>query len=191
MSDSFTPARLADRAQIQDVMHRWCRAVDRLDIAAMPALFHPDMQDNHGAFRGGREELMAWIGQRHKTITFSLHQVSNIVIEFAGPDLALVETVFLAIQRYSPEARDSLAQSSGGKLGQPGTATDVMGTGRYVDRFERRDGVWKIARRTVVSGWKRMDAVDPDGPAPLPGWEVQRRDASDFIFRERAALGIE
>lgn len=190
MVDQYSPARLADRAQIQDVMHRWCRAVDRLDVAAMPALFHPDLYDNHGAFNGGLEGLMAWISERHKTITFSLHQVSNMLIEFAGPDLALVETTFVAIQRYSPEARESLAQTSGGKLGQPGMATDVMGTGRYVDRFERRDGSWKIARRTVVFGWKRMDPVDPDGPRAPPGAQVQRRDASDFIFQERAALGI-
>lgn len=186
----YSPERLSDRAQIQDVLHRWCRAVDRLDLAAMPALFHPDLHDNHGAFQGGLDALMGWIAQRHQTIVFSLHQISNILIEFAGPDLALAETTYLAIQRYTPEARESLAQSSGGRLGTPGQATDVMGTGRYVDRFERRDGAWKVARRTVVMGWKRMDTVDADGPTMLPGWEVQRRDRSDYVFRARAELGI-
>jgi hypothetical protein len=31
---------------------------------------------------------------------------------------------------------------------------------RYVDRYERRDGQWKIARRTVVHDWTRVDPVD-------------------------------
>jgi len=188
--DPYSPERLADRARIQDIMLRWCRAVDRLDLAVMPELFHEDMQDNHGSYRGDRAGMIRWIGERHQSITFSMHLVSNILIEFSNPDLALVETTILSAQRYAPEARESLAQSSGGKLGEPGMATDVTGSARYVDRFERRDGKWKIARRTVVFGWKRMEPVPADGPAPLPAWEIQRRDGSDFIFRERAALGI-
>ena len=30
MTNDYSPERLADRAQIQDVMYRWCRAIDRL-----------------------------------------------------------------------------------------------------------------------------------------------------------------
>ena len=35
--------------------------------------------------------------------------------------------------------------------------------GRYVDRFERRHGEWRIAERTVVVDWQRIDRVyEPD-----------------------------
>jgi hypothetical protein len=32
--DDYSPARLADRFMIQDLIYRWCRAVDRLDLRA-------------------------------------------------------------------------------------------------------------------------------------------------------------
>ena len=32
--------------------------------------------------------------------------------------------------------------------------------GRYVDRFERRDGEWKIAHRTVVHEWDKVEHVE-------------------------------
>jgi hypothetical protein len=34
----------------------------------------------------------------------------------------------------------------------------VLG-GRYVDRFERRDGEWRIAARITVHDWSRIDPV--------------------------------
>ncbi len=32
------------------------------------------------------------------------------------------------------------------------TGDDVLG-GRYIDRFERRDGEWRIARRVLLLDW--------------------------------------
>ena len=40
--------------------------------------------------------------------------------------------------------------------------------GRYVDRFERRDGEWRIARRTVVYDWideRKREALKQDDAA--------------------------
>jgi hypothetical protein len=42
-----------------------------------------------------------------------------------------------------------------------GTATqDLTFGGRYVDRFERQEGVWKIAHRQVILEWSRLDPVE-------------------------------
>lgn len=189
-SDSYSAARIADRLEIQDNLFRWSRAIDRLDYDAIRSVFHPDAIDSHGPYVGGIEGLIAWIRERHKTITFSLHQLSNILIEFSGPDSALVETTVCTIQRYLPEGKDGLAQLSGGKRGKEGSITDVKSSSRYIDRVERRNGEWKIAGRTVVMGWRSMEDVGPDAPQMMPDWHVQKRDGSDFIYRERAALGI-
>jgi hypothetical protein len=83
--NDYSPERIADRMQIQDTMYRWCRSVDRLDFDAMRQVFHPEAVDHHGAFDGGVEGLIDWIGNRHRTIPFSMHAVSNMLIEFAGP----------------------------------------------------------------------------------------------------------
>jgi len=58
-ADDYSPERLADRAAITDVMYRWCRAVDRLDVEGIRGVFHPDAIDNHGPFIGIVDEVMA------------------------------------------------------------------------------------------------------------------------------------
>ncbi|TFZ02922.1 nuclear transport factor 2 family protein [Ramlibacter henchirensis] len=190
INDDYSAERVADRLAIQDVMFRWCRAVDRLDFSAIKEVFHPDAIDDHGIYSGNVEGLVAWIRQRHEKIPFSMHQVSNMLIEFASPDSALAETYIWSVQRYSADGKASLAQLSGGAEGKPGGESDMFGAHRYIDRFERRDGLWKIIHRTVVMGWRTIVDVDPNGPQMLPQWTVARRDQEDFVFAERQRLGI-
>lgn len=190
IQDDFSPARVADRLQIQHVMAKWCRAVDRLDYDGIRAVFHPDAIDTHGAYNGGVDGLVDWIRNRHSNIPFSMHAVSNMLIEFAGPDLALVETYVRTTQRYPADAREKLDQLAGGKAGAREGGMDLMTCSRYVDRFERRQGEWRIAARTLVADWKQFVPVPAELPKPPPGWETGRRDQEDFVFRERRALGI-
>jgi len=189
-ANDYSPERLADRAQIQDVMYRWCRAVDRLDVEGIRGVFHPDAIDNHGPFVGGVDALIAWLTDRHRTIPFSMHLVSNMLIEFAGPDRALAETYIFATLRYSAEGKAALAAFTGGVAGGQGSATDSLAWARYIDRFERRGGEWRIARRTVAFDSSLMTDVPPDAPAFDPSWAVGRRDKDDPIYKERAAMGI-
>jgi hypothetical protein len=188
MNDDYSPERIADRMQIQDTMYRWCRSVDRLDLEAMRDVFHPEALDHHGAFDGNVDGLVAWIGERHRGIPFSMHAVSNMLIEFAGPDLALVETYVRTTQRYPAEAAHALSQLTGGKVLDG--AMDLLTCSRYVDRFERRVGAWKIRERTLVADWKQVAPVAAHAPQPVRGWASGQRDQDDFIFRERRALGI-
>mgnify|MGYP003576867850 FL=1 len=187
---AYSPHRIADRMQIQDCMYRWCRAVDRLDYEGMRASFHPDAVDRHGAFDGDIDGLVEWIRGRHAAIPFSMHAVSNMLIEFAGPDRALVETYVRTTQRYPAEARRALDQLAGGRGGSGDGAMDLLTCSRYVDRFERRDGEWKIALRTLVADWKQFVEVPQGQPKPPASQEVGRRNDDDFIYRERRALGI-
>ena len=186
----YSPDRIADRMQIQDCMYRWCRAVDRLDYEGMRASFHPDAVDRHGAFDGDIDGLVEWIRGRHAAIPFSMHAVSNMLIEFAGPDRALVETYVPTPQRHPPGARRALQQLAGARGGGGDGAMDLLTCSRYVDRFERRDGEWKIALRTLVADWKQFVEVPQGQPKPPASQEVGRRNDDDFIYRERRALGI-
>ena len=191
IQDDYSPGRIADRLQIQDCMYRWCRAVDRLDFSGIRDVFHPDAVDLHGAFNGPVDGLVEWIRERHAGIPFSMHAVSNILIEFAGPDLALVETYVRTTQRYPAEARAALDQLAGGKASAAGGGMDLMTCSRYVDRFERRaDARWKIAKRTLVADWKQFVPVPADMPQPPASQETGRRSQDDLVFRERRALGL-
>lgn len=188
--NDYSPERVADRLAIQDVMLRWCRAVDRLDVEAIRDVFHADGHDNHGPYSGGVDGLIDWVRARHKGIPFSSHQVSNMLIEFAGPDIALAETYARTIQTYPPEARASLVQLVGSNEKLPDGEVDYFTSSRYIDRFERRNGVWKIRERTVVSDWKRVVPVPATAPSAPGAVARGRRDQEDVLFRERSKLGL-
>ena len=76
--------RLADRFEIQDVIYRWCRAIDRCDWGAMRPLFHDDAVDDHSLYCGDIDGMIEWLIARHPAITRCQHSVSNMLIEFAG-----------------------------------------------------------------------------------------------------------
>ena len=44
------------------------------------------------------------------------------------------------------------------KVVQDGEEKDLFISGRYVDRYERRDGAWKISFRSEVNDWSRTEA---------------------------------
>jgi len=189
-ADDYSPQRMADRAAIQDTMYRWCRAIDRLDYDAIREVFHADAVDNHGLFTGGVEGLIAWIRERHKSVAMSMHIIANMLIEFTGPDSAVVETYNLTNQRYPAEGKAGLAALAGGASGTAGKGADLVAFARYVDRFERRNGQWKIAERTVVFDNTLMFEIPENGPKFGENWTVGRRNREDYVYAERAKGGL-
>jgi hypothetical protein len=93
----------------------------------------------HGPVNG----LIDWIKERHENIPFSMHMLGNMLIDFAAPDTALVETYVFVIQRYPAEARTAWCSSPAASK-QSRCRGRPDGCARYVDRFERRDGEWRI-----------------------------------------------
>lgn len=181
--------RLVDRLAIQEVIYRFCRAVDRSDLDQIPSLFHPDATDNHGLYEGDVPGLVEWLRERHKTISSAMHTVSNMLIDFYAPDAALVESYLTVAIRYSAEGAAKMAAVSG--LGAAsGGPVDMVTYGRYVDQFERRGGEWKIARRVAVPDHTMIfDA--PTGSAIKPATMISgRRDQDDLIFKLRRELGL-
>jgi SnoaL-like protein len=188
--DQYSPERIADRMEIQDVMFKWCRAIDRLDYEGMLAVFHPDAVDEHGPYNGPVDGLVEWIRNRHVTIPFSSHQVSNMLIEFASPTVALAETYVRTLQRYPAEAAGALAQMMASGPKSEGHGIDMMTSSRYIDRFEKRGGRWKIAFRRLSQDWKQAFAVTAQTPQNNPDWLTQQRGSTDAVYQERDRLGI-
>lgn len=189
MQFDYSPQRLADRAEITDVMYRWCRSVDRCDWNAMREVFHPEAHDDHGIYKGNVEGMIAWLTERHRTISRSMHQVGNLLIEFADADTALVETYLFAMQRYSTEGAQTRAAITGG-ADVGGESFDLFMTGRYVDQFKRRAGRWKILDRTVVFDNSTIFPVPANAPKLGDEWAVAKRDRSDPLWALRAKLGL-
>jgi len=125
---------LADRRQILDCLHRYTRGVDRLDRELVLSAYHEDAIDDHGAFVGTAEDFVDWALPYHaENQQATNHLLLNHTCDLDG-DNAHTETYCLYVG-----------------VNVDGTI-DVIGN-RYVDRLERREGRWAIARRVCVAEW--------------------------------------
>lgn len=168
-------AELMDRAAISDVIHRWCRAIDRLDFAAIPRCFHDDAWDDHVFYRGNIPGLVECLRERHRSISFSAHAVSNILIEFDSAARARVESYVKVTQRRPQPASGGAAPDS--------QVSEVYC--RYLDLFECRKDRWAIAHRLlVIDSAMEYGDREPVHRLPPPGSPNRgRRDAGDAVYR--------
>lgn len=135
---------LRDREAIRQAIYAYARGVDRADMDLLDAAFHDDATDDHGNFSGTKADALAALKRsgENPAVTASMHHIGNILIDLRG-DTADVESYFVAWQRREED-------------GKTWTRTRA---GRYLDRFERRDGTWRVASRRVIDDWSRLDAV--------------------------------
>lgn len=175
--------RLKDTHEIEQVLYRYARAVDRADWDLLRSVYHPDAYDDHGGYRGDVEGFVAYVIARHRNIEHSAHHLSNICIDFVDQDVAVVETHCHAFQRFGPGSQRILAFGDEQPIVTPGmAAARITGILRYVDRFERRDGKWAIAERTVVSGDLTIEQLEE--PVPFgPDRVIQRHDLDDHVYK--------
>jgi hypothetical protein len=149
MATSADVEQLLAKMALHELNTGYCRAVDRVDEAAFVALFHPDAIVDSGVLRGSPAEFAPrfanWIRTRGRVTS---HAVSNEWYVVDG-DRAVGETYVVAVARL---------------ISDPGEK-DTLTVGRYFDRFERRDGVWKFSERRFVMDHTLTLA---DGLPPLP-----------------------
>src|SRR5699024_3812966 len=117
---------------------------------AIRTVFHPDAHDDHGTYKGGVDGLIEWIKNRHSGITFSMHSVSNCLIEFVDENKAIVESYCIALQKYPPEASVKLTELVGTIEIPSDSPIDMTIARRYVDTITRLNDVWGIQERVVI-----------------------------------------
>ena len=182
-------ARMIDRLEIQELVYRYARAVDRCDWRALRSVYHPDAYDDHGNYKGGIDGFIESLQNRHANIEQSMHVVANCIIEFDGPDSAAVESYFVTYQRVLPQAGEGRRSYLSRETLADDEAMQGQAVGRYVDHVTRRDGVWKVLRRVVVYEVYRGHPTPPGG-ALRDNWTISRRDGTDPIQLLRAKLGL-
>ena len=136
--DNERVQRLVDRTEIEEVLNRYCRGVDRCDVVELAAVYHHDGTDDHGTFVGLGQDFAAWACSGATSYwAASNHTVHNVIVDWLDDDRAEVESYVLAFNRRADRGEGDPAQ------------IEVF-AGRYLDTFERRDGVWRIAHRLAV-----------------------------------------
>jgi len=173
---------------------RYTRGLDRHDEALIRDSYWPDAAVTYGVLRPV-SELVPWANETHAKRAGHQHHVTGLILDVEG-DVAHEEGYIL----FSADLiRDTGADTRGaptpGRLKAGTLAT--LGTGRYVNRYERRNGQWKMIVHEYVHDLSvrlkpgdlcatgclgRWDSTDISYMRPLQPLSVEVR-------RQRAELG--
>lgn len=157
---------LVDRQAITDCLNRYARGLDRKDLDMLRSAYHDDAVDHHGAMGDYSPDSLIedWLIRDGERV-FSQHLLVNTSIDLDG-DQAHAETYFQLVIEIGADVR-------------PGDPRLSVTGGRYVDRFERRSGQWRIARRAVVVEYKAALDSMPDHPGRLM-WSRRSKDDPSY-----------
>ena len=146
-------AEVADKQAIHDVLNRYARALDWLDLARLDRGFFDDAEIDFGFFKGSGEDFKPVLMQIEIDLGRRWHQTTQASINIKG-NTADVESYGLAFGSQDSEA------VVGSKLG--------LYVGYYQDKFEKRDGVWGISyRKYIMLSTVMMDETVLDGDASV------------------------
>jgi len=157
---------LSARAEMHDVLLRYCRGLDRVDMSLVRGAFDEDawIQFPASLHVGSVDGFVEFLTGEMPRFVRTMHFLGNSLIDFDGPHVAHVETYLQADHQGS-----EMHQWKGDY---------VKLWARYLDRFEKRDGRWLIARRKLFVDWMYK--------YPAEGWfddhpdaSVGRRDGTD------------
>lgn len=128
------------KQDIRDVIMRYARAIDRADGPLLHSCYWDDAIEEHGSsYTGPAHDYIDGAMERLMNGgDVMMHHVGNIHTELDG-DTAWVETYLITFARFAKE-------------GEP---WDTLTGGRIFDKFEKRDGEWKIAHRKMAFDWNR------------------------------------
>jgi hypothetical protein len=131
---------LAAKQAITEVLHRYCRAMDRMDKPLALSCWHPGGTDEHTPlFSGLATDFVDWVWTIHAAMVLQRHVLTNILIELDG-DHAWSEcywTVLLRIERA-------------------GGLVDLWSGGRYIDHHRCVGGRWAFQHRRSVHDWDNV-----------------------------------
>lgn len=121
---------------LHDLVMTYARGVDRGDEKLLASVFHPDAEVITGVLDAKApifaRDIVAGVRSAYRS---AFHSVANEYYEVSG-DHAAGECYVVA---HTLSAGDDPQETLTG--------------GRYLDRYEKRDGAWKIAHRTFVCDW--------------------------------------
>lgn len=131
-----TSSRLDDRAQINDLLVRYCTGIDRGAWDLFRSVFVPEVRADYGSIGQWHsvEEITAYMTDTHLGMARTLHNLTNVAIEFDPEDQARAQCrSYVCVVLVA---------------GESGRSTRA--TGHYDDHLVQDADGWRIARRTFT-----------------------------------------
>ncbi len=156
---------LLDKQEIYECLVRQSRGTDRCDKELFLSGFHADSVVTAGPFVGKPADLYDWAAAFQADMyTTTLHKLHQMTCDISG-DEAHAETYYFFV----------------GCMGE----NNLLAGGRYIDRFERRDGKWGMVMRNNFVEWTSMVPAMGSPLGEIPGLElngVPARDGGDASY---------
>lgn len=149
MSDALQ--RLVDESEIRRIRRLWAFARDQGDWDTVASLFHPEATVSISWYAGSAAGFVAASRKMFghtRPETRSKHWFGNDRLTLNGTRATLETDIEV-------RTRDNI----------DGVLFDFTYDGRFFDRFEKRDGAWKIAQWTCLYD---SDRVSPVVPGTIP-----------------------
>ncbi len=133
---------------IQELVFKYCRAVDRRDFASLAKLYAEDSWDDHGAmFQGTGGDFVKWLPAVLDSMQMTSHTVTNHLISIEG-DKAEGEVYCTA---YHLTVDDQ----------------EVIIGGRYLDQYIYEQRRWVFKHRKIVMDWNQIKPSSCDMSSPI------------------------
>jgi hypothetical protein len=157
--------KLFDREAIREVLARYCRGLDRMDKAmAYSVWWDGGTAFYDGIFEGTGHGFIDWVWESHAGMERHSHQITNVLIDVDVDAGQATSAAYVTVVLWTlPDA--------GGKQ------TEIVGRGRYLDRWSKREAIWAIDHR--------IHLLDMSTMLPLTRGDVSAgssRDETDPSF---------
>jgi len=164
---------LIDRQNIADQIARLARGVDRLDLDVFTTHFDDSMTMAFGSIEVPGSTFVGMSSGDAPNRYATQHAVSNVVIAVDG-DEALSSTHLFGVISYRPGFGPAFIKERNSATG------GLLFSGcRYLDRWQRVTGGWRLVRRDLVQEWTgRFDNTAMADFAASPA-SVGTRDLGD------------
>jgi hypothetical protein len=143
----LTPARcnrITDAAEIREAVENWVVWRDTGDWERFATVWHSAAVMSATWFYGSAVDIIAASRAGFERGVLILHTLGGFACEIVRTR-AIAQTKMTIMQRADVD----------------GVLVDVSCTGRFYDFFEKRRGIWKIARRQPIYEKDRLDPIDP------------------------------
>lgn len=152
------------KQEIRDVLSRYCRGLDRMDKEMAYSVWHADGSAHYyDMFEGSGHDFVDWVWQAHVPMQCHSHQITNVLTEVDG-DKAVSEAYVTVVLWTLPDAESK--------------QMEIVGRGRYLDRWSKRDGRWAIDHREHVLDMQTLHKLDKGDIS-----KQSTRDMNDASFQ--------